>query len=69
MEPGKVEKQSEAVHKHICFLCHRFYEDGQASKCQYVDDHRWGKCPQCEGAFAVGKLSNSNNRPPSPGSV
>ena len=42
-------------HKHMCFLCRRSYEEVETVECQYVHDHPWGKCPQCEDNFAVGK--------------
>jgi hypothetical protein len=42
-------------HKHICFLCRRAYEEVESGECQYVHDHLWGKCAQCEDNFAVTK--------------
>jgi len=42
-------------HKHICFLCRRAYEEVESAECQYVHDHPWGKCAECEENFAVTK--------------
>lgn len=54
-QPLESIKTPVILHKHICFLCRRPYEEAEAGKCQYVDDHTWGKCPQCEDNFAVSK--------------
>ena len=54
-KPLESKITSVMLHKHICFLCRRSYEEVETVKCQYVHDHPWGKCPQCEDNFAVGK--------------
>jgi hypothetical protein len=41
------------LHKHICFQCHRAYEEGEAGECQWLHDHLWGKCLQCEDVFVA----------------
>ena len=49
---------SVMFHKHICFLCQRSYEEVESVRCEYIHDHRWGKCPRCENNFPVGKTRN-----------
>jgi len=52
----EIEKKPITFHKHICFLCHGSYEEARDSgKCEYIRDHTWGKCQECEDNFAVGK--------------
>ena len=50
-----IEKNQVLLHKHICFLCGRFYEEVGTGNCQYVHDHTWGKCPPCEDNFGIDK--------------
>src|SRR5207249_2488521 len=50
-KPVEIEKTQVIFHKHICFLCLRSYEEAETRQCQYVHDHPWGKCPQCEDNF------------------
>jgi hypothetical protein len=54
-KPLESKITSVMLHKHICFLCQRSYEEVETVNCQYVHDHTWGKCPPCEDNFAVGK--------------
>ena len=49
----EIEKTQVVLHKHFCFLCGQFYEEAGTGHCQYVHDHTWGKCPQCEENFGL----------------
>ena len=57
-KPLESKITSALFHKHICFLCQRLYEEVESVKCQYIHDHRWGKCLRCENNFPVRKPSN-----------
>ena len=57
-KPLESKITSVMLHKHICFLWLQSYEEVESVKCQYIHDHRWGKCPRCENNFGVRKPSN-----------